>query len=104
MPLIFLFLYIVGDGLDTFSFSAGLSKGSFAPAPTSQLNASLGQSWSFYNFVGGGQMGATFPTTVRNPNKAILTIEARTTKVGISSSLFHNLKSILALTTIALIK
>ncbi|XP_071804345.1 PAS domain-containing serine/threonine-protein kinase-like isoform X2 [Asterias amurensis] len=76
-----------GDGLDTFSFSAGLSKGSFAPAPTSQLNASLGQSWSFYNFVGGGQMGATFPTTVRNPNKAILTIEARTTKILVANEM-----------------
>ncbi|XP_038051994.1 uncharacterized protein LOC119724824 isoform X2 [Patiria miniata] len=76
-----------GDGLDTFSFSAGLSKGSFAPSPTPQLNMSLGQSWSFYNFVGGGQMGASFPNTVRNPNKAILTVEAKTTKILVANEM-----------------
>ncbi|XP_022092767.1 uncharacterized protein LOC110980418 isoform X2 [Acanthaster planci] len=76
-----------GDGLDTFSFSAGLSKGSFAPSPTPQLNLSLGQSWSFYNFVGGGQMGSSFPNTVRNPNKAILTVEAKTTKILVANEM-----------------
>ena len=71
-----------GDELNSLSFTGGLSKGTFAPVPTPPpLNMSLGRSWSFYNFVGGAQMGMVLPTSVRNPNKAMLTIEARTTKV-----------------------
>ena len=85
-----IFSHLPGDDLNSFSFSPGLSKGSFSPVPAPQFpttgaggSLSMGQSWSFYNFVGGGQTGSTFPTTVRNPNKAILTIEARTTKVSV---------------------
>ncbi len=82
--VLFSLFFSTGDDLNSFSFAPGLSKGSFSPSPAPpQLAASLsmGQSWSFYNFVGGGQTGTAFPTTVRNPNKAILTIEGRTTKV-----------------------
>ncbi|XP_071854888.1 PAS domain-containing serine/threonine-protein kinase-like isoform X2 [Apostichopus japonicus] len=71
-----------GDELNTFSFSTGIGRGSLDKgAPSPHLNMSMGQSWAFYNFVGGGEMGSSFPTTVHNPNKAILTIEARTTKI-----------------------
>ncbi|KAJ8020314.1 PAS domain-containing serine/threonine-protein kinase [Holothuria leucospilota] len=71
-----------GDELNTFSFSQGVSKGSLSKTGTSQyLSSSMGQSWAFYNFLGADNMGASFPTTVHNPNKAILTIEARTTTI-----------------------
>ncbi|XP_071508045.1 PAS domain-containing serine/threonine-protein kinase-like [Diadema antillarum] len=77
-----------GDELHSLSFAGGLSKGSFAPTPTPPpLNISLGRSWSFYNFVGGAQTGMVLPTTVRNPNKAMLTIEARSTKILVASKM-----------------
>ncbi|XP_037803851.1 PAS domain-containing serine/threonine-protein kinase-like isoform X3 [Penaeus monodon] len=62
---------IPGNGLHSFSFSPGLSKGSFG---TSQ-SAPSGQ-WLFRNFVGGGSCGTVFPTTIVNPNKAVLTIDS----------------------------
>ncbi|XP_013389166.1 PAS domain-containing serine/threonine-protein kinase isoform X1 [Lingula anatina] len=74
-----------GDGLHEFSFSPGLSKGTFSPVPIPgpdpRASMSLGTSWSFYNYVGGGEVGMTFPTSVRNPNKAIVTIKARSTEI-----------------------
>ncbi|XP_041486067.1 uncharacterized protein LOC121432268 [Lytechinus variegatus] len=79
-----------GDELNSLSFTGGLCKGSFAPTPTPPpppLNMSLGRSWSFYNFVGGAQTGMVLPTTVRNPNKAMLTIEARSTKILVASKM-----------------
>ena len=42
---------------------------------------SLGESWSFYNYVGGGETGVVFPSTVRNPNKALCTINGKTSEV-----------------------
>ena len=42
---------------------------------------SLGESWSFYNYVGGGESGMVFPSTVRNPNKALCTINGKTSEV-----------------------
>ena len=44
---------------------------------------SLGESWSFYNYVGGGETGVVFPSTVRNPNKALCTINGRTSEVSV---------------------
>ncbi|XP_070533468.1 PAS domain-containing serine/threonine-protein kinase-like isoform X2 [Ptychodera flava] len=76
-----------GDELHSFSFAPGHSKGSFAPSPDLNLNLSMGASWSFYNYVGGGQTGVAFPTTVRNPNKAIVTIEARSTKILVANDM-----------------
>ena len=40
------------------------------------------ENWSFYNYLG-GHSGSAFPTTVRNPNKAICTINAKTSEVGL---------------------
>ncbi|KAG7157844.1 PAS domain-containing serine/threonine-protein kinase-like [Homarus americanus] len=60
-----------GNGLHSFSFSPGLSKGSFG---TSE-NIPCGH-WLFRNFVGGGNCGTVFPTTIVNPNKAVLTVDS----------------------------
>nr|XP_045619156.1 PAS domain-containing serine/threonine-protein kinase-like isoform X2 [Procambarus clarkii]XP_045619157.1 PAS domain-containing serine/threonine-protein kinase-like isoform X2 [Procambarus clarkii]XP_045619158.1 PAS domain-containing serine/threonine-protein kinase-like isoform X2 [Procambarus clarkii] len=60
-----------GNGLYSFSFSPGLSKGSFG---TSE-NIPCGH-WLFRNFVGGGNCGVVFPTTIVNPNKAVLTLDS----------------------------
>nr|KAG5710810.1 hypothetical protein BaRGS_026961 [Batillaria attramentaria] len=47
-------------------------------------NKSLSESWSFSHFIG-GQQGASsppvFPSTIRNPNKAICTIAATTSEI-----------------------
>ena len=53
------------------------------------LDGSIGldKSWAFYNFIGGGQTGVSFPHTVHNPNKAVVTIHARTSKVRCTSVL-----------------
>ena len=56
--------------MHSFSYAAGHSRGSFLANSTSQLGASLGRSWQFYNFVGGAGTGTVLPTTVRNPVSA----------------------------------
>lgn len=60
-----------GNGLHSFSFSPGLSKGSFS---TSE-NIPCGH-WVFRNFVDGAVCGAVFPTSILNPNKAVLTVDS----------------------------
>ena len=75
---------VAGDGLNDVSFTAGHSKGSFSVTPDPSLSTSLGESWSFYKYIGGGQTGVAFPTTVRNPNKAIVTINAKTSEVKLA--------------------
>ncbi|XP_064596713.1 PAS domain-containing serine/threonine-protein kinase-like [Liolophura sinensis] len=70
-----------GTGLNDVSFSAGHSRGSFSNSPDRSANTSLGESWSFYNYVGGGLSGISFPTALRNPNKAIFTINAHTSEI-----------------------
>ncbi|XP_066957509.1 PAS domain-containing serine/threonine-protein kinase isoform X2 [Macrobrachium rosenbergii] len=60
-----------GNGLHSFSFSPGLSKGSFGFSE----KAPVGQ-WLFRNFVGGGTCGPVFPTSIVNPNKAVLTLDS----------------------------
>lgn len=85
IPFSTYYICVEGDGLNDVSFSPGLCKGSFAATPDPYSSGmSLNQSWSFYNYIGGGQSGMAFPTTVRNPNKAICTIDANTSEVGSS--------------------
>ncbi|XP_077990691.1 PAS domain-containing serine/threonine-protein kinase-like [Glandiceps talaboti] len=76
-----------GDELHSFSFSPGHSKGTFAPSPDLNLNFSMNSSWCFYNYVGGGESGVAFPTTVRNPNKAIVTVEAKSSKILVANDM-----------------
>ena len=73
-------LYFTGEGLNDVSFAPGHSRGSFSKDPRG--NMSLGESWAYYNYIGGGETGVAFPNTVRNPNKAIVTINAKTSEVG----------------------
>lgn len=87
----------LSKGIHDVSFNRPASRGSFgqSPLPTSdvihQLNSSLeqslNQSWIFYNYT----VTASAPTGVpasetssfaSNPNKAILTIDARSTEVS----------------------
>ncbi|XP_050395155.1 PAS domain-containing serine/threonine-protein kinase [Patella vulgata] len=74
------------EGLNDVSFSPGFSKGSFSIAETS-LDLSLNESWSFYNYVGGGETGHVFPQAVRNPNKAICTINAKTSEILVANEM-----------------
>lgn len=69
---------IASDSLHSFSLSPAHCRGSFLEAAA---DPRLTTSWQFYNFVGGAGTGAVFPTTVRNPNKAIVTINARTSEI-----------------------
>lgn len=73
----------LGDGLNDVSFTPGLSRGSFGVGAPAELppNLSLEQSWAFYNYIGGGPTGLEFMNTVRNPNKAVVTINARNSEV-----------------------
>ncbi|XP_022800681.1 uncharacterized protein LOC111338444 [Stylophora pistillata] len=69
---------ISSDSLHSFSYAPGHCRGSFLEtSPDPRLTSS----WQFYNFVGGAGTGAVFPTTVRNPNNAIVTINARTSEI-----------------------
>ncbi|XP_064652931.1 PAS domain-containing serine/threonine-protein kinase-like isoform X2 [Lineus longissimus] len=80
-----------GDGLNDVSFSIGHQKGSFSATPNHhdpKLNMSLGASWSFFNYVSSTAADTgMFPTNVRNPNKAICTITARTTEVLVANDM-----------------
>ncbi|CAH1774481.1 unnamed protein product [Owenia fusiformis] len=77
-----------GDGMNDVSYTPGCSKGSFnCTTPDPNISQSLEKSWSFYNYVGGGETGHVFPASVRNPNKAIVTINARTTEVLVSNEM-----------------
>ncbi|XP_048590414.1 PAS domain-containing serine/threonine-protein kinase isoform X2 [Nematostella vectensis] len=82
---------IAGDSLHSFSYSPGHCRGTFAtPLHDPAL---LGASWQFYNFVGGAATGNVFPTTVRNPNKAIVTINARTSEILMANDMAVDLFS-----------
>ncbi|KAL4217724.1 hypothetical protein ACF0H5_022464 [Mactra antiquata] len=56
------------------------------------MNASSGErsmteSWSFYNHIGGCESGHAFPSTVRNPNKALCTINGKTSEILIANEM-----------------
>lgn len=81
--LIYVLLLSTGTGMNDVSFAAAASRGSFANNP--ELSSSLGDSWAFFNYVGDAQGCTNFPSTVRNPNKAIVTIDAKTSEVCMMS-------------------
>ncbi|XP_076082867.1 PAS domain-containing serine/threonine-protein kinase-like [Mytilus galloprovincialis] len=77
---------IQGSKLNDVSYSPARSKGSFLSPHDSSLNMSNHENWSFYNYLGGHSTSA-FPTTVRNPNKAICTINAKTSEILIANDI-----------------
>jgi hypothetical protein len=100
------FLFVVGDGLNTCSFSAGRVRGSFSTSRFSdlgnmkpiQLSNDLGSNirslqgfsdsaWSFSSsFVSAvGGASSSFPTAAMNPNKAVFTIDTKSSKVMLFS-------------------
>lgn len=81
-----------GDALNSFSFSPNYqSKRSSVrlnPDGFQRHSKSLSASWAFYNFVGcGSQPGSIFPTTIHNPNKAVVTINAKTTEILVTNKM-----------------
>jgi len=50
----------------------------------SVTDRSLSESWSFYTHINGrsSNMSGSYPSVVRNPNKAVCTVDAKTSQVG----------------------
>ncbi|XP_060066134.1 PAS domain-containing serine/threonine-protein kinase-like [Ylistrum balloti] len=72
--------------LSDVSFSPGSNnKGSFSADPMNVSNTS--DNWVFYNSVSNGHSGTTYPSTVRNPNKAICTIDAKTSEILVANEI-----------------
>lgn len=69
-------LFVAGCEFHDVSFSPGQTKGSWS----SELHPDR-ENWSFYSYIGGGHTGTVFPSTIRNPNKAICTINSQTSEV-----------------------
>lgn len=86
-----------GEGLHDVCFATRSFRGTFASpvvpqddtTPHSTPDASMmGESWSFFNHIGGGQQPpAAVPHTVRNPNKAIVTVNAKTSEILVANEM-----------------
>lgn len=76
-------MFLTENLLTDVSFSPGHCKGSFSSPEkeTNEHNESTEEHWDFFNYIGGGTTGVVFPSTVQNPNKAICTINAKTSEV-----------------------
>ena len=79
-----------GNGMNDISFSTSQPCKKYfprlkdVPARTGSSGTgskALSESWSFSHFLSSPQSPAAFPSTVRNPNKAICTIAATTSEV-----------------------
>ena len=91
--------FVAGQGLHDVSFAALPIKGAFTPLSSvstrcsSSSSLSLSDGWALFNFLTRGCGTASpqchCPNSVRNPNKAICTIEASTTKVGVSQFQYY---------------
>ncbi|XP_033726773.1 PAS domain-containing serine/threonine-protein kinase-like [Pecten maximus] len=72
--------------INDVSFSPGsTNKGSFGSDPMNVSNTS--DNWKFYNSVSNGHTCAIYPSTVRNPNKAICTIDAKTSEILVANEI-----------------
>jgi PAS domain-containing serine/threonine kinase len=69
-----------GNGMNDVSFAQGFSRGSFllTSDDPQRPSSALSQSWRFHSFVGNAEIGVLFPTTIRNPNKALVTVDGDT--------------------------
>lgn len=90
---VFFFFCFAGDSLHSFSFSPGHCRGSFVETlPDPRLTTS----WQFYNFVGGAETGAVFPTTVRNPVRIIFVLCTQKSCVGhLAIAIVHQMNQLL---------
>ena len=70
------YIFLIGCQFNDVSFSPGHTKGTLS----SDLHPER-ENWSFYSYLGGGHTASVFPTTIRNPNKAICTIDSKTSEV-----------------------
>lgn len=96
------YYFVIGDGLNTCSFSSGRTRGSFStnyftdlgsmkPIQSSNdlgsnirsLQGASDSAWSFSSsFVSAvGGASSCFPTAAMNPNKAVFTIDKKSSKV-----------------------
>ena len=78
------FLFFAGHGIHDVSFSGLPIKGSFKSLSThtsADASLSLNDSWALYNLLVGNDAQCHCPSSIRNPNKAVCTINARTTQV-----------------------
>ncbi|XP_060589751.1 PAS domain-containing serine/threonine-protein kinase-like isoform X2 [Ruditapes philippinarum] len=48
---------------------------------------SMAESWSFYNHIRACDVGPTLPSTVRNPNKALCTINGKTSEILVANEM-----------------
>ncbi len=83
-------MLIVGQGLHDVSFAAHPIKGAFTPLSSQrsiERLPSFNESWALFNFLLRCDAQCHCVNSLRNPNKAICTIEARTTKVRINLAL-----------------
>ncbi|XP_067138558.1 PAS domain-containing serine/threonine-protein kinase-like [Centruroides vittatus] len=71
-----------GDSLYSFCYSYSQKKGSYSHS--NDHVRSLSSSWVFYNYVG-TQPNISFAACIQNPNKAVLTINNRTTEILVAN-------------------
>uniref|UniRef100_T1JIH4 Protein kinase domain-containing protein n=1 Tax=Strigamia maritima TaxID=126957 RepID=T1JIH4_STRMM len=80
-----------GDELNTFSFSPGHVRGSFAQTPDSAASrtVSFNDSWTFYNNLLGQapSPAVTASSSIYNPNKAVVTIDAKSSEILVANDM-----------------
>ncbi|ELT87971.1 hypothetical protein CAPTEDRAFT_201682, partial [Capitella teleta] len=69
-----------GEGLNDVSFGSRSFHGSFA------TQDEVADSWTFFNSVGGAG-GPQLPHSVRNPNKCIMTVNAKTSEILVANQM-----------------
>ncbi|XP_078266759.1 PAS domain-containing serine/threonine-protein kinase isoform X2 [Rhinoraja longicauda] len=77
-----------GDSLNSYSYSSVASQNILLPYLSGSLSCSgltSNTSGNFWNLFGGDN--STLPTVVRNPNKAILTIDGLTTEILVANDM-----------------
>ncbi|XP_014680785.1 PREDICTED: PAS domain-containing serine/threonine-protein kinase-like isoform X2 [Priapulus caudatus] len=79
-----------GDALNSFCFSPPPCKTSLHASLERQRSTcirSFGHSWDFFEFVGGTKATGSVPSHIRNPNKAVVTLNGRTSEILIANEM-----------------
>ncbi|XP_046864972.1 PAS domain-containing serine/threonine-protein kinase-like isoform X2 [Xenia sp. Carnegie-2017] len=77
-----------GNALHSFCFATSPQKGSFCSSVPEfdNVQGSMSSSWQFFNYVGGTTMASTTgKIIIRNPNKAIVTFNAKTSEILVAN-------------------